>query len=43
VTAYVVPPDDSWAARRMLAVALERLGYRVDELGAGRDWILLLS
>jgi hypothetical protein len=43
VTAWIEPPDDSWGSRRLLAVRLERLGYQVDEVGAGRDWVLVLS
>jgi len=41
VAAWVEPPD-GWAARRLLLVRLERLGYRVDELGSGDAWVLAL-
>ena len=42
MTAWVEPPD-GWGARRLLLVRLERLGYRVSEVGAGDDWVLMLS
>lgn len=41
--ARIEPPEPGWAARRVLAVRLERLGYHVEELGAGDAWVLLVS
>ncbi len=43
MTAWVEPPDDSWGSRRLLTVRLERLGYQVQAVGSGRDWLLYLS
>lgn len=40
--AYVEPPHGGWGPRQQLLTALERLGYRVDALGAGQTWILIL-
>lgn len=40
--AFVEPPY-GWGPRRMLLVQLERLGYGVDQVGAGEDWLLVLS
>lgn len=41
--AYVEPPPGgAWGPRQHLVTVLERLGYRVDVLGAGRTWILVL-
>lgn len=39
---YVEPPPGGWGPRQQLLIALERLGYRVDALGAGRVWLLVL-
>ena len=43
MTVWVEPPDDSWGSRRLLTVRLEALGYRVETVGFGREWLLHLS
>lgn len=39
---YVEPPPGGWGPRQRLLTRLERLGYRVDALGAGAVWVLVL-
>lgn len=40
--AWIEPPPGGWGPRQRLLTQLERLGYRVDALGAGAVWVLVL-
>lgn len=42
--AWIQPPDTAWGTVRLLTVALQRLGYRVDEvryIGTGKVRLVL--
>jgi len=43
VTVWVEPPEGGWGPRQKLLTELERLGYRVDLVGAGDVWRLVIS
>lgn len=40
--AWVEPPP-GWGQRQKLLAALERLGYTVQAVGAGENWVLVLG